>query len=381
MDKTLLGGLSPRTFLREYWQKKPLLVRGAIPGFNGLLSNDALLDLARDEDIESRFIAHDAQGWQLEHGPLPGSVRRRSKTHPWTVLVQGLNLILPQADALMRRFAFIPYARLDDVMVSYATHGGTVGPHFDSYDVFLLQGTGRRRWQISAQRDLSLVEGAPLRILRRFVAEQEWLLEPGDMLYLPPGYAHDGVAQGDGCMTCSIGFRAPTHQELATQFLFHLQERLALGGMYRDPDLAPTARPGHIGTPAIERAAAVLDRIRWNRADVEHFMGCHLTEPKPHVFFTPPADPLGEKAFARETRRNGLKLNLRSCLLYRKKTFFLNGESYTADIRARRWLKRFADARALPPGKRIDRDALALCHQWYLHGFIEIPGQPSEDDA
>ena len=200
MDKTLLGGLSPRIFLRDYWQKKPLLIRAAVPGFNGLLERDELFALARDEDVESRFIAHDASGWQFERGPLPGSLLKRPKSKPWTVLVQGLNLLLPEADALMRRFSFIPYARLDDLMVSYATNGGGVGPHFDSYDVFLLQGTGRRRWQISAQKDLSLLDGAPLRILRNFVPEQEWVLEPGDMLYLPPHYAHDGVAEGE-CTT------------------------------------------------------------------------------------------------------------------------------------------------------------------------------------
>lgn len=381
MRAGLLGALTPRAFLRRHWQKEPLLVRNALPGFEGLLTPDELIRLACHVDARARLVIRRGNTWRVKHGPFARRTFAHLPQGQWTLLVQDVNHFLPDAWKLLLEFDFIPRARLDDLMVSYAPDGGGVGPHVDSYDVFLLQGAGRRRWQISAQQDTHLIEGAPLKILRHFEAEQEWMLEPGDMLYLPPGYAHDGVAQGDGCMTCSIGFRAPTHQELATQFLFHLQERLALGGMYRDPDLAPTARPGHIGTPAIERAAAVLDRIRWNRADVEHFMGCHLTEPKPHVFFTPPADPLGEKAFARETRRNGLKLNLRSCLLYRKKTFFLNGESYTADIRARRWLKRFADARALPPGKRIDRDALALCHQWYLHGFIEIPGQPSEDDA
>jgi 50S ribosomal protein L16 3-hydroxylase len=370
MDKTLLGGLSPRTFLREYWQKKPLLVRGAIPGFNGLLSNDALLDLARDEDIESRFIAHDAQGWQLEHGPLPGSVRRRSKTHPWTVLVQGLNLILPQADALMRRFAFIPYARLDDVMVSYATHGGTVGPHFDSYDVFLLQGTGRRRWQISAQRDLSLVEGAPLRILRRFVAEQEWLLEPGDMLYLPPQYAHNGVAEGE-CTTYSIGFRAPSAQELGTALLDHLRDRLCLDGMYADPDLAQQNDPARLPSAMIDRVAGMLAAIRWSRSDIEQFLGGYLSEPKPHVFFDPPDDALSLKRFARKATQRGVRLDLRTQLLHSGRHVWINGEAADVPPGSRTSIAALARGRVLA-AVPDHAPTLALLHDWYCDGFLHV---------
>ena len=368
MDKTLLGGLSPRIFLRDYWQKKPLLIRAAVPGFNGLLERDELFALARDEDVESRFIAHDASGWQFERGPLPGSLLKRPKSKPWTVLVQGLNLLLPEADALMRRFSFIPYARLDDLMVSYATNGGGVGPHFDSYDVFLLQGTGRRRWQISAQKDLSLLDDAPLRILRNFVPEQEWVLEPGDMLYLPPHYAHDGVAEGD-CTTYSIGFRAPSAQELGSAFLDHLRDGLCLEGMYADPDLTLQTDPAQVPAAMIDRIAGMLQAISWTRGDIEQFVGSYLSEPKPHVFFDPPDEPLSAKRFARHMTRHGVRLDTRTQLLRSGRHFWINGELIDLPSGTTAALRQLASERSLP---RVpdDEDLIALLYDWYCDGFL-----------
>ena len=196
MRTKLLGGISPRNFLRDYWQKKPLLVRGALPGFQGLLTCNDLIDLACRDDAQSRLITQKNGKWQLRHGPFtPRSFFASADKKQWTLLVQDVNHFLPAARELLLKFNFIPHSRLDDLMVSYAPDGGGVGPHFDSYDVFLLQGMGRRYWQISAQRDKSLVVDAPIKILREFRPEQEWVLEPGDMLYLPPGYAHNGVAE------------------------------------------------------------------------------------------------------------------------------------------------------------------------------------------
>ena len=215
----LLGGLSPAQFMRRHWQKKPLLVRQAIASFKPLLSANELFALAAREDVESRLILQEAGRsprsavrWNLRHGPF----KRRSlpplKQPGWTLLVQGVDLHHAGAHELLQRFRFLPDARLDDLMISVASEGGGVGPHFDSYDVFLLQASGSRRWRISAQTDLSLKEGVPLKILQRFSAQQEFVLHPGDLLYLPPRYAHDGVAvdaQQGTCMTYSIGFRAP----------------------------------------------------------------------------------------------------------------------------------------------------------------------------
>ncbi|WP_374338745.1 JmjC domain-containing protein [Methyloversatilis sp.] len=368
MDKTLLGGLSPRTFLRDYWQKKPLLIRGAIPGFNGLLPREALLDLARDEDVESRFIAHDGRHWEMERGPLPASLVRRPRTKPWTVLVQGLNMLLPEADALMRRFSFVPYARLDDVMVSYATDGGGVGPHFDSYDVFLLQGTGRRRWQISEQTDFTLVEDAPLRILKNFVPEQEWVLEPGDMLYLPPKCAHNGIAEGE-CTTYSIGFRTPSMQELASGFLDHLREEIRVPGMYADPDLALQADPAQLPVAMVDKVTAVLEAIRWSRKEVESFLGGYLSEPKPHVFFDPPEEALSAKRFARQVATQGVRLDGRTLLLRSGRQFWINGEPVDVPPGAAELLRELASARRLA---RIPAHAgaLDLLYEWYCDGFL-----------
>ena len=368
MDKTLLGGLSPRTFLRDYWQKKPLLIRGAIPGFNGLLPREQLLDLARDEDVESRFIAHDGRNWEMERGPLPASLIRRPRTKPWTVLVQGLNMLLPEADALMRRFSFVPYARLDDVMVSYATDGGGVGPHFDSYDVFLLQGTGRRRWQISEQTDLTLIEDAPLRILKNFVPEHEWVLEPGDMLYLPPKCAHNGIAEGE-CTTYSIGFRTPSMQELATGFLDYLRDEICMPGMYADPDLALQADPAQLPAAMIDRVEAVLNTIKWSRKDVEAFLGGYLSEPKPHVFFDPPDDPLSPKRFAQQVSKHGVRLDGRTLLLRSGRQFWINGEPVELPGGSTDTLRELASARSV--ARIADHEGtLDLLYDWYCDGFL-----------
>lgn len=368
MDKTLLGGLSPRTFLRDYWQKKPLLIRGAIPGFNGLLERDALLALAREESVESRFVSQDGNRWQLERGPLPASLLKRPKSKAWTVLIQGLNMQLPQADALMRRFSFIPYARLDDVMVSYATDGGGVGPHFDSYDVFLLQGTGTRRWRISTQKDLSLVEGAPLRILRNFVPEQEWVLEPGDMLYLPPHCAHDGIAEGE-CTTYSIGFRTPSVQELGTAFVDYLRDNLCLEGMYADPDLALQSDPAQLPAAMIDRVEQMLTAIRWSRTDVEQFLGGYLTEPKPHIFFDPPDEPVSAKRFAQQVRRAGVRLDARTLLLRSGRFFWINGEDVDVPSGAASSLRTLASVRTLT-AVPDHAGLLELLYGWYCDGYL-----------
>ena len=194
----LLGNITPAEFLRDYWHKKPLLIRQAIPGFKPLLPLEALAEMAKLNHVESRLITQVDGQWEMQHGPIEALPPRDQRE--WTMLVQGANLYHKAADALLRQFRFIPDARLDDLMISFATDGGGVGPHFDSYDVFLLQAQGQRRWRISAQQDLDIIEGLPLKILSKFVADEEFLLEPGDMLYLPPQYAHDGMAVGD-CMT------------------------------------------------------------------------------------------------------------------------------------------------------------------------------------
>ncbi len=181
-----LSGLTPADFLRRHWQKKPLLVRNALPECRGILQREGLFELAAEDSLESRLVQRDGRRWRVRHGPFGPRELKRLPKSGWTLLVQGVDLAVPAARNLLDRFSFIPYARLDDVMVSYAPAGGGVGPHFDNYDVFLLQGEGRRRWRVSRQRDLELVAGAPLKILRRFRPAREWVVDPGDLLYLPP---------------------------------------------------------------------------------------------------------------------------------------------------------------------------------------------------
>ena len=210
-------------------------------------------------------------------------------------------------------------------MVSYAVPGGTVGPHVDSYDVFLIQGSGRRRWQVSRQKDLAFVPGLDLKILARFEPEEEWVLEPGDMLYLPPDVAHYGIAETE-CLTWSVGFRAPSDQELAAGFLDYLGERLRFEGRYADPGLAPARAPGRIPPELLAHVERTLARVRWNRADAIEFAGRFLSEPKAHVYFTPPARPVPRSRFDAAAARRGLALDRRARLLHAGGKFFLNGE-------------------------------------------------------
>ena len=367
----LLGGLTPHQFLARHWQKLPLLTRGAWPGFRGLLTLRELVDLACRDDVRSRVVARVARQWRVEHGPFTRAFFRALPARGWSLLVHDVNHFVPQARALLDRFGFIGFARLDDLMVSYAPPGAGVGPHFDSYDVFLLQGPGRRRWQISRQSDLALVENAPLKVLHRFRAEQEWVLEPGDMLYLPPGWAHNGVAL-DACMTYSIGFRAPAWRDLAIEFLRHLEDQVQLDGMYQDAQLQPTRHPGRLAPHLISAAAAQLERLHWQASQMTRFLGQHLTEPKTHVVFAPPARALSKAAFARHARRLGVRLALKTQMLYAGALFFVNGECARVSGRARESLVELADHHSLPSVDASRRGLATLLHEWYRAGYLQL---------
>lgn len=372
---TLLGGISAEQFLAEYWQKKPLLIRQAVPGFNGLLSPDELAGLACEEDVQSRLVSFKRGKWQVENGPLDERRFAKLPEHDWTLLVQGVNHHLPEAMDLLQQFAFVPYARLDDLMVSFAPDQGGVGPHFDSYDVFLLQGEGKRLWRISEQEDLTLVDDAPLRILKNFETEQEWVLEPGDMLYLPPHVAHWGVAVGNA-MTYSIGFRAPSAHELASEFLNYLQDKLQLSGMYADPELQLQTHPAEIGTQMLGKVSDMLDQIRWQPEDVSSFLGRYLSEPKPHIVFDE-NEALSLKRFVQQLAQHGIALSGKSQMLFHEGQFFMNGEQLPACAQHQDILMALADHRLLEAGC-IDADVLkdqALVQQlynWYLAGYLQL---------
>jgi 50S ribosomal protein L16 3-hydroxylase len=370
-DRDLLGGLTPAAFLRRYWQKRALLVRDAIRGFDGLLSRAELFRLACRDDVESRLVLHERGRWSLTHGPFRAADLTSLPSRRWTLLVQGVNLHLAAGDALLRRFAFIPYARLDDLMVSYAAPGGGVGAHADSYDVFLLQGEGRRRWRISRQRNLALKPGLPVKLLANFRPDGEWTLGPGDMLYLPPNHAHDGVAL-DACTTYSIGFRATSAQQLATGFLDWLRDEVSLDGRYADPGLRPAREPARIGAAMRAQCAAVLDRIRWDRSSVAVFLGCYLTEPKPNVFFARPPRPLTPQAFAAALARRGLHLDVRTQLLYDNSRIFINGAAIGRTRTAAQLIERLANARGIGAGDARGRAAVKLLYQWYCDGYLHL---------
>ena len=367
----LLGNITPAQFLRDYWHKKPLLIRQAIPDFKPLLKIDKLAELAKLNHVESRLVTLTDGKWDMQHGPLaelPSKAQRE-----WTMLVQGVNLHEPKADALLRQFRFVPDARLDDLMVSYATDGGGVGPHFDSYDVFLLQAQGKRRWRIGAQQDLTLVEGLPLKILANFEPEEEFVLEPGDMLYLPPHYAHDGVAEGE-CMTYSIGFRSPSFQELGEAFLQFMADSIDLPGRYADPGLQPAKNPAEIPRDMLATVTEELNKVRWDEEDVTIFMGEYLSEPKHNVFFTPVAKPLTVGRFMEQAAKKGLKLSPKTLMLYRGKHVFINGESFAVGRADKVVLDVLANERGLP-GPMLEQasdDVLEALYTWYQDGWLEL---------
>lgn len=368
---SLLGNITAAEFFATYWQKKPLLIRNAIPGFTPVFSRDALFDLASQDDVESRLLTLNKGKWHMDQGPFENLPPLSQKA--WTLLLQGANYYDDDAAALLDAFRFLPDARLDDLMISFATDGGGVGPHFDSYDVFLLQAHGQRRWRISAQKDLSLVEGLPLKILKNFRHTEEFVLEPGDMLYLPPQYAHDGVAIGE-CMTYSIGFRAPAYQELGEEFLQFMVDSIDLPGIYADPDLAPVTKPAEIGRDMIANIATELNKVRFTEEDISIFLGQYLSEPKNNVFFEPADKPLSAAKFLQAGTRHGIRLSRKSRMLYQGTNLFINGEPLSMPRADKANLTELANTKHLS-GDALARssvDAQETFYQWYKDGWIVL---------
>jgi 50S ribosomal protein L16 3-hydroxylase len=338
----LLGGISPKKFMKKYWHKKPLLVRGAIPAFelaktvyeplSSPISAKELFKIASKDDVESRLIK--AHPWSFEEGPFSKKSIPSLETADWTLLVQGMEAWHPAAANVLSWFRFIPDARLDDLMISIAGPGGGVGPHFDSYDVFLIQMSGRRRWKISEQTDLSLSPDLPLKILQNFQPEQEWDLEPGDMLYLPPHIAHDGIALDAGCQTWSVGFRAQSYKELIQEGLWRLAESLEnvpeLEKRFADPRQGATTSPEQLPNELSKQIAVLLRNLKLDQ--VETFMpgvAEYLSEPKPQAIFTPPEDALDIGQFKSLLSKQALVPHPQTRLLALGKTIFCNGEDMT----------------------------------------------------
>lgn len=379
----LLAGLSPAQFMRRHWQKKPLLVRGAIPGFSPLLSRSELFKLASSDSVESRLIVKNSQSWRMKSGPFAARALPPLKQPGWTLLVQGVDGHDAAVHQLLQQFRFVPDARLDDLMISWATPGGGVGPHFDSYDVFLFQASGSRRWKIGQQKDLTLQHGVPLKILQNFEPEQEFVLHAGDMLYLPPRYAHDGVAEEcvgpDGkmqdCMTYSIGFKAPVAQELAAELLHRLAEfsEDALEDasadetpkMYRDAGQAATASPAEVPQRLIAFAQKCVQEALKDPQALGCALGEIMTSLKPQVWF--------EEVQVQLSTAMGIRLDAKTRMMYDADHIFINGESYRAKGADAVLMRLLADKRQLPAQdlRKASRDALALLADWLAAGWLQ----------
>ena len=385
---SLLAGLSPAQFMRRHWQKKPLLVRGALPDMKPIVTRPELFKLAAREGVESRLIVQNKATWRMTPGPFaPRSLPALNKA-VWTLLVQGVDMHHDKAHQLLQQFRFIPDARLDDLMVSFATPGGGVGPHFDSYDVFLLQASGRRRWRISRQKDLTLQSGVPLKILQNFVAEEEFVLEAGDMLYLPPRYAHEGVAEATmtaggkaiDCMTCSIGFRAPAKRELAAELLHRLAEfseddnaPVESGGLrqpaavrYRDASQLATTTPGEVPPGLSDFAVQAVREALQDPLAVACALGEYMTELKSSVWF--------DEVTVHWEPQDGTRLCLapQTRMLYDTHHVFINGESYLAKGADARLMQRLANQRVLKPHELVkaSQAACSLLADWHDAGWL-----------
>lgn len=305
---THLGEMPIEHFLRDYWQKKPLLIRNALPGFASPLDGDELAGLALEEEVESRLVLERGETpWELRHGPFDEETFATLPESHWTLLVQAVDQWVPEVYELLQHFRFIPNWRLDDIMISYAPDQGSVGPHFDYYDVFLLQGTGKRRWRIGQTCDVHSehVPGTPLHILKEFNGTEEWVLEPGDMLYIPPGVAHWGIAEGES-ITYSIGFRAPSHADILCELTHDVSERLTNDQRFSDPELQPQQNPGEISSAALENLKQIL-HAHLTDENLAEWFGKYMTERK-YVEDTEPSEPMDPDEWQSAMREENLLL-------------------------------------------------------------------------
>ncbi|WP_323844404.1 cupin domain-containing protein [Microbulbifer magnicolonia] len=375
---THLGEMPVADFLRDYWQQKPLLIRNAFPDFVSPISGEELAGMALEEAVESRLVLeHGDQGpWQLRTGPFTEEdFLSLPRTH-WTLLVQAVDQWLSEVAALKRHFRFIPDWRLDDVMISYAADKGSVGPHFDYYDVFLLQAEGKRLWHQGPKVDESSprVEGTPLNILKNFEPENSWLLKPGDMLYLPPQYSHWGVADG-ACTTISVGFRAPSAATILEDLAAELAHRLPDHLRYADPEIAPAASPAEIDPASVARLQQQLSSWLQQPQNIAQWFGAVMTEAK---YPDTVALDAGEAEDWREQLVEGAELVLNPasrCAFCREpETLFVDGESFPVPLP---FAERFCESHAITQADIEDFPELAqtggLIDQLVSQGTLIYP--------
>ncbi len=368
-----ISGISIKQFMTEDWHIQPRLFKQAFPDFEPLCDLNTIAEMASDEDIDSRLIQRDQTGWKLENGPfeqLP-SIKKKA----WTVLLQSIDHHLPEAYDLLQLFRFIPDARLDDVMLSLATDGGGVGPHYDSYDVFLIQMHGKRHWKIGPLADKTLVEQAPLKILKNFQPSTEFLLEPGDMLYLPPNYGHDGVAQGI-CSTLSIGFRAPTESEVLSGILRDLadqvdQDPAMSNTLFSDPRRGLIKNSAEIPEDLLNFGMNLISGFIAKYPQIQDSMGRLFTEPKPHVYFSNNNEHFNIQEIVSTLSARGISLCMKTKMLFKGSVFYINGEAVNPnnDLTVKQ-LQILANQREMEP---LDaKEALKNSEfQFFLIGFVK----------
>jgi 50S ribosomal protein L16 3-hydroxylase len=373
----ILGKISNDVFLKKYWQKKPLLIRDAIKNFKSPITEKDLFRIAQNENAISRLIEFKRGIWQVKYGPFKKLDLPKKINTPWTILVQNMNHHLPFAESFLNLFKFIPYARLDDLMVSFATKKGSVGPHFDSYDVFLFQAKGEREWKISEQKKFSLDKKSAIKIITNFKVKNTWVLKPGDLLYLPPNVGHWGVSQSDDCLTYSIGFRAPGTFEIQSKFLDFIQDNLITNqnDLYKDPNLNLQKNPAEINSNMIKKIQRIVNQLRWNTNSINNFIGQLLTDPIEGAVFETSKSMTAE-VFIKDLIKKPLKLNPKTRMLFIKNNFFINGELIEADKKSIMYLKQLANDREISIKSTLnkkDLNALGIVLlPLYLSGFIDF---------
>ena len=366
-----LQGISHAHFLHRYWQRRPLLLRQAIPDFRPLLTRAELFALACEEDTESRLVQRQEDRWTLKQGPFAHRSFPALRKGDWTLLVQGANLLHDGVAAFLERFRFLPDARLDDVMISWASDGGGVGPHVDAYDVFLVQAEGQRRWRIGPVNVPNFEPGQPLKLLTNFEHDAEYLLDPGDVLYLPPGWGHDGVAVG-ACMTYSVGFRAPPEGELLQQLLWKLAEDLPSGQRYSDRgrvDTAVAGYPAKLPRDLVIFLQTAFARLNPGSRAMEAALGELLTEPKQQVWFE--AASRKSAQLRKACAAAGLRLDRRSRMLYTSRDVMINGERVAPGLARSRLLRNLADRHAITGDdwKAARPEEIQALLQWCEQGW------------
>ncbi|QJQ95738.1 MULTISPECIES: cupin domain-containing protein [Halomonadaceae] len=387
---TLLGGISASEFLRDYWQRKPLLIRGAFPDFESPLDPDELAGLACEEGIEARLVEeHGAEGpWQVSHGPFDEATFEALPEQQWSLLVQAVDHYVPEVAELLEQFTFLSRWRLDDIMISYAAPGGSVGPHVDQYDVFLLQASGARRWQLGGfiGDDAPIVAGIDLRILERFEveADADWVLEPGDMLYLPPGYAHNGISESDDCMTISVGFRAPSADESITSYADYVGETLPPSRRYSDAGMQAPNDSGELNDASVARMRSLILESLDDPAQLAQWFGRVMTQPKYADQLIPVETPTQEEALVAELQEgNELARSPGSRFVWRRldetlATLFADGEGYTCSLAL---AQRLADPWAPLDAEMLEFDGAGeLLTALYDRGSLGWPALAEDEE-